>query len=245
MEKEKLLGFIKRYNLNGCIESVKVESSASEDKIETKFVSEEKHVLGGVILNKVNFGDCTLGVYDTTKLKSLLGVLGTDIDVSTVKSDDRVISVKLSDKNTSANFMLADLSVIPVVPKLKTLPDWDVIIKLDKDFTNRFIKSKNALPEVNTFTLTMNKKTSKLELVIGYSSINSNRISMEVETEKDKDKVDTPISFSAKYFKEILSANLDSSDAVLNVSSKGLAHVKFVADDYESEYFLTEVKQGD
>jgi hypothetical protein len=187
----------------------------------------------------------SLGVYDTAKLKSLLGVLGPDIAVSTVQSDSRVISMTLKDKNMSANFMLSDLSVIPKTPNLKQLPGWDVVIKLDKEFINRFIKSKNALPEVNSFTLLVNSKTSKLDLVIGYSSINSNRISMAVETVGGKDSVDKPISFSAKYFKEILSANIDSDDAELNVSCKGLAHVKFKSDDYESEYYLTEVRQGD
>lgn len=245
MEKEKLLGFIKRYNLNGSIETVQVDSVISDNKISTKFVSEEKHILGFVSLTGVNIGDASLGIYDTAKLKSLLGVLGPDITVSTVNSDDRVISVNLKDKNMSANFMLSDLSVIPQTPKVKGLPDWNVVIKLDKETINRFIKSKNALPEVNSFTLLMNKKTDKLELVIGYSSINSNRISMSVETVGGKDRVDKPISFSAKYFKELLSANLDSDDAELNVSSKGLAHVKFSSDDYESEYYLTEVRQGD
>lgn len=245
MEKEKLLGFIRRYNLNGCIETVQVDSAVSDNRISTKFISEEKHILGNVSLVGVNFGDASLGIYDTAKLKSLLGVMGPDISVSTVSSDDRVISMNLSDKNMSANFMLSDLSVIPKTPNLKKLPDWDVVIKLDKEFINRFVKSKNALSEVNTFTLLMGKKTNKLELVIGYSSINSNRISMTVDTLNGKDNVDKPISFSAKYFKELLSSNLDSNDAELNVSTKGLAHVRFVSDDYESEYYLTEVKQGD
>lgn len=245
MEKEKLLGFIKRYTLNGFIESAQIDSSESDNTISTKFISEEKHVLGNVVLSNVNFGTCSLGVYETAKLKSLLSVMGEDIAVQTIQSNDKVISLKLKDSNMSVNFMLSDLSVIPKTPNLKSLPDWDVVIKLDKEFTNRFIKAKNALPEGHSFTLLMNSKTSKLELIIGYSTINSNRISMNVETVSGKDSVDKAISFSAKYFKEILSANIDSDDAVLNVSSKGLAHIKFSSDDYASEYYLTEVRQGD
>lgn len=245
MEKEKLLGFIKRYNLNGSIESVQLDSNLSNNSISTKFASEEKYILGTVVLNKVNFGDATLGVYDTTKLKSLLGVLGSDIDVSTTKSNDRVVSVSLKDKNMSANFMLSDLSVIPKTPNLKNLPSWDVVIKLDKDFVSRFVKAKNALPEVSTFTLLMNNKTSKLELVLGYASINSNRISMAVETLNGMDSVTKTISFSAKYFKEVLSANIDSDNAELKVSCQGLAYTSFSSEDYDAEYYLTEVRLGE
>lgn len=243
MDKSKIDGFIKRFNLSGCIESVKIESSKGDDSLKTSFISEEKHVLGIVELKNNNIGDCELGVYETAKLKGLLSVLGSDISIKTVESDDRVISLTLSDKNTDVNFMLADISVIPKVPALKKLPEWDVVIELDKEFMNRFVKSKNALAEVNTFTLLNNKKKN-LQLVIGYSSINSNRIAMDVSCEKGKDTLENPISFSAKYFKEILSANADATEATLNVSSKGLAYIQFSTDDYVSEYYLTEIPQS-
>jgi hypothetical protein len=90
----------------------------------------------------------------------------------------------------------------------------------------------------------INKKTDKLELVIGYAQINSNRISLAVDAENGKDTVSKPISFSAKYFKEILSANSDATESTLNVSSKGLAYVKFNSDEYDSEYYLTEIQQA-
>jgi hypothetical protein len=244
MEKIKLDGFIKRYNLAGCIESVKVESSKDDNNIKTSFISEEKHVIGNVELKQNNFGDYTLGVADTAKLKGLLGVLGSDIDVSTTSADDRVISINLSDKNTDVNCILSDISVIPKVPNFKGSPEWDVTIPIDCEFADRFKRSKGALPDVNTFTLVKDKKSKKLKLVIGYSSINSNRISLDVETEDDEITLEKPISFSAKYLKELLQANSDATEAKLEVSAKGLAHIKFSTDDYESEYFLTEIPQG-
>lgn len=245
MDKTKLDGFIKRYNLSGNIESVKVDSSKDADNLKTSFISEEKHVLGVVELKSNNFGDSELGIYETKKLTSLLGVLGSDIEISPTVADDRVVSLGISDSNTQANFMLSDLSVIPKVPNIKALPEWDVVIDLDREFMNRFVKSKNALADVPTFTLLMSKKTNALEMVIGYSSINSNRISLDVSAQGGKDSLDEPISFSAKYLKEILTANSDATEATLNVSAKGLAYIKFTTDDYVSEYYLTEVPQAD
>ena len=245
MDKSKLDGFIKRYNLNGCVESVKIVSSEDDNKLKTSFISEEKHILGNVELKNENFGDYEMGVLETGKLKQLLGVLNSEIDVDTVTSDDRVISLGFSDKNTKVNYMLSDTSVIPKVPIVKQLPDWDVVLLLNKDFMNRFIKAKNALPDVNTFTLLMNKKTQKLDMIIGYASINSNRIALDITPEDGKDTVGKPISFAAKYFKELLSANSEATDAKLYVSSKGLAYIKFDTEEYISEYFLTEVEQSD
>ena len=122
---------------------------------------------------------------------------------------------------------------------------WDIILNLDTDFIARFIKAKGALKEVNTFTLLMNKKTNKLELVIGYSKINSNRISLAITPEAGKDTADRAISFSAKYFKEILTANSESTSATLNVSMQGISFIQFSSADYESSYYLTEIPQAD
>lgn len=245
MNKSKLEGFIKRYNLEGCIESVKVVSSKDDNVLKTSFISEEKHVLGEVGLNNVNFGNCELGIYNTAKLKQLIGVLGSEIEISTVEKNDKHVALTFTDKNMTAQFMLADLSVIPPVPKMKKLPDWDIVLPLDKDFISRFVKAKNALKEVNTFTLLMGEKSKKLEMVIGYSSINSDRVSLAISPEKGKDTVKNPISFSAKYFKEILSVNSDSTNAKLNVSTQGLAYICFDTEDYTSVYYLTQVPQAD
>ena len=245
MEKSKIEGFIKRYNLNGCIESVKVVSGESDNQLETKFISEEKHVLGNVKLKGVNVGDCELGVYNTAQLQSQLRALGSEIEISPMQVGDRYVSVELKDKSKDFNFILSDLSVIPKAPNLKQLPDWDVVIKMDKDFVTNFTKVKSALPEANTFTLLMGKKSKKLEMVIGYSAIASNRATIAVTAEDNKNSIPKAVSFSAKYFNEILKSNADSTEAVLNVSSKGLATIKFSTDDYEAEYYLTEIPQED
>ena len=73
-----------------------------------------------------------------------------------------------------------------------------------------------------------------------YSSINSNRISISVNCNCDNDI--EPIAFSAKYLKEILTANKGSNKSSLKISSKGLAHVGFEDGDYISNYYLVEIK---
>ena len=134
--------------------------------------------------------------------------------------------------------MLAAPSVIPAVPDLKALPAFDAEITLDDDFVNKFIKSKGVLADSDTFTFTF--KAGKGEVILAYSSINSNRISIEVDASAKEDI--EPIAFSAKYLKAILMANKGSKSSSLKISSKGLSHVAFVDGDYTANYYLVQIK---
>jgi hypothetical protein len=134
--------------------------------------------------------------------------------------------------------MLADLSVIPNVPDLKQLPNFDVKIKLDSTFINTFIRAKSALADENNFTFTC--KGGNGQIIIGHSNINTNRINIDVDCECEGDI--NPISFSATYLKEILVANKEASDATLNISTQGLSHIHFEIDKYTTDYYLVEMQ---
>jgi hypothetical protein len=246
MKKQTLETFIKKYSLNGTIEAVKLNVDSKKTTLVTNTITEEKNVLIDVKYNKFDAltDDCVLGIHDTSKLKSMLSVLGDEITLTTNKKDDKVTSVVFNDTSTDVQFVTADLSVIPDAPKLKKLPDFNVEIELNDEFISKFAKAKNALPDVDTFTLMMNKK-GVLELVLGYSSLNSNRIKLNVKTLNSKDKLGKVINFNAKYLKEILSANSDCENSVLKVSDAGLAMVTFNSDDFESNYYMVEIKSVD
>ena len=127
MKKDKVLQFISRYNLNGNVESVKWETK--EDNVcETQFITDDKSVLGQVSVKDFDLTEGEVGVYDTAKLKQLLSVVGDDINVNIVEKNEKNVSISVSDDTTSVNFMLADLAVIPNVPALKDLPDFDLSI---------------------------------------------------------------------------------------------------------------------
>jgi hypothetical protein len=235
MEKQSLNRFVSKYNLAGLVESVKWESK--DGSLTTSFISDDKSVLGTVTMNEFNNSDSEFGVYDTTKLTKMLSVLGNDVDFSISDIDGKPVSLKFKDSSTSVNYMLADLSVIPNVPDLKQLPNFNVKIDLDETFINKFIRAKGALPDENTFTLVC--KDGKSQIVLGHSNINTNRITIDVEADCEGN-VD-PISFSATYLKEILVANKEATDAVLNISSDGLSHIHFEVDNYVTDYYLVEI----
>ena len=241
MKKDKILQFISRYNLNGSVEAVKWETTG-DSTCSTTFITDDKSVLGQVSVKDFDLAEGEVGVYDTARLKQLLTVVGDDVDIEVTNVNDKNVSVVLSDETTSVNFMLADLAVIPNVPALKELPDFDVKIPISNDFAKKFVRSASALSDVDTFTLV--PEGDDLKLVIGYSTINSNRISLDVITE-GKGTLEDPISFSAKYLKEILNANDDSEKSVLNVSSKGISNIDFEVGDFRCSYYLVEIQTTD
>tara|TARA_R110000868_G_scaffold63693_1_gene192012 strand:+ start:1108 stop:1803 length:696 start_codon:yes stop_codon:yes gene_type:complete len=231
MEKTKFNGFVSRYNLGGEVESVMIKSENSN--LSVRMISDDKTLLGDVSVTGTDFPEGEFGIYTTSQLKGLLSVLDDTIDVQEVTG-----ALKFSDKGTKMQYMLAAPSVIPAVPDLKTLPPFNVEITLDNEFVNKFIKSKGALTDADTFTFEC--KGGKGEIILGYSSINSNRISISVDCTCEGDV--SPIAFSAKYLKEILMANRGSSTSSLKISSDGLAHLNFTEGDYVVNYYLVQVK---
>tara|TARA_R110001583_G_scaffold85098_4_gene223161 strand:+ start:283 stop:996 length:714 start_codon:yes stop_codon:yes gene_type:complete len=236
MEKNRINRFVQRYNLAGLIESVKWD--VTDETLETSFISDDKSVLGKVSTTDFNFKNGSYGVYDTTKLTKMLSVLSNDVDIATVDIDGKTVSLNISDKGTTATYMLADLTVIPAVPDLKQLPEFDVDVSIDSSFITKFNKAKSALSDEKNFTFECKEGVGKITL--GYSNVNTNRISIGVDCKCSSDI--EPISFSAEFLKEILNSNRDAKSASLKISTQGLAHLNFEVDSYKSEYYLVQIQ---
>ena len=240
MQKSKLDKFIQKYNLGGNVNSVKWKSDGTT--LSTSFVTPDKSLLGNVKVDKFSFDSAELGIYQTDQLKSLIGVLGDDISLDLTSAGDRAVSLNVKNGAISIDYVLSDLSVIPDPPALKRLPEFGTQIKLDTKFISTFIKGKAALSDIDTFTI-LNGKSGNVEVVIGYSSTNTNRVNIPVETTSSN--LEKPISFNANLFKEVLVAKRECTSAVLEVSNEGLAKVNFKVDDYDSTYFIVAVQGVD
>ena len=241
MEKTKLNKFIQKYNLGGNVNSVKWTADANQ--LKTSFVTPDKSLLGTVVADNVKFEDADMGVYQTDQLQKLLSVLGDDVNLTLTKAGDKAVSLKVKNDNVSIDYVLSDLSVIPDPPALKRLPDFQTKVKLDSKFIDTFIKGKSALADVDMFTFVNDKKSGDLTAVIGYSSTNTNRVTIPVETTKNG--LTEPVTFNANLFKEMLVANKECKSAVLEVSNEGLAKVNFKIDDYDSTYFIVAMSDVD
>ena len=235
MNKNNLLKFIQKYSLGGLIESV--SWNAEGTKLSVRFISDDKTLLGEVEFNAFTSTPFNVGIYTTSLLKNMIGVLDNDIALKVDKVGDKAVSLKLSSDDTETSYQLADLGVIPPVPDLKALPEFGIAIDMTSQMVDRFIKAKGALSDVDTFTIFT--EGGDLKMAIGYSSISTNRVTFTVQ--KNVLVEVKPISFSAKYLKEILTANKEATNAKLKVSTDGLSNVEFQIDDFVCKYYLVEI----
>tara|TARA_R100000008_G_C3555251_1_gene152821 strand:+ start:174 stop:893 length:720 start_codon:yes stop_codon:yes gene_type:complete len=239
MEKNKLDRFINKYSLAGNANSVKWKSD--NNKLLTSFVTEDKSLLGQVSVNNFEFEDCELGIYATDQLQKLLNVLSDNVKLSLNKFGEKPLSLGMKNDSIAVDFVLSDLSVIPEPPKMKKIPGFETKIKIDSSFINAFIKGKGALPDSNSFTVINDNGSCKI--VIGYSNTTTNRVSIDVDcTNCD---ITSNISFNADLFKEILNANKECTNAVLEISNEGLAKINFKVDDFDAIYYMVANQEVD
>ena len=241
MNKITLDTFIQKYNLGGNVNSVTWNSTG--DTLSTDFISPDKSLRGQLVLSKQNLPEFKVGVYDTPLLSKMLGTLSDNIDFTLITSpsdDETPVAFHLNDSVISADYVLAAVGVIPDVPELKNVPEFNTLVNIDSQFISSFIRGKGALADVDTFTVVNNK--GSMELVIGYSSMNTNRVTIPVKCEGT---LTDNVSFSAKYFKDVLVANKECGSATLEVSSKGLSRINFKVDDYDVTYFMVAIDEVD
>ena len=232
MNKITLDTFIQKYNLGGGVNSVKWISDGTT--LSTRFISGDKSLLGYVELNKQTLPAFEVGVYDTAQLAKMLGTLSDSIDFEINEVDGTHTNFHLSDKVLSVDYVLAALGVIPDVPELKDEPKYNTLVSVDTQFINSFIKGNSALSEGETFAVKPSK--NGVEFVIGYSDMNSNRISINAQS--GAVELTNSISFNANLFSQVLSANKECSKAELQISDKGLAFIEFNVDDFNVKYWL-------
>jgi len=239
MEKHKLTRFIDKYHLSGNVNSVILNSS--KKTLQTRFMTGDKSLLGELSMNGWSFEDIKLGVYDTEQMVKLLGVLSDEVELNLMKAGDKAIALKVEDGNAHVNYMLSDLSVINNPPALKDLPDFGLQIKVDNTFIQKFIAGKSALSDTDSFTVI--SENDKVELVIGYSKINTNRVTIPVRTETYTEI--KKVSFNADLFRDVLVANKECESAVLEISEQGLARINFKVDEYDATYYLVAITDVD
>ena len=235
MNKQHLLRFIQKYSLGGVIESV--AWNAEGNKLSVRFISDDKTMLGEVDFDGFTSTPFNIGIYTTSLLKNLVGILDNDLTLKVDMAGDKATVLKLSSDETETSYQLADLGVIPSVPDLKAMPDFGISIDMASNMIDKFIKAKGALSDVDTFTIFT--EGGDLKMAIGYSSISTNRVTFTAQ--KDYAETVKPISFSAKYLKEILTANKEATSAKLKVSTDGLSNVEFQIDDFVCKYYLVEI----
>lgn len=240
MKKEILETFMTHYNLGGIIAKAKWKYSSNDKILHTRAVADNKSFIADVIMNNFNeFGtdDLVICIGDTDKVYAMMSPFGEDVNFTVNKNGDRVLGFSITDNDCESYCTAADPTVMDPIPKnLQDIPEYHVVIPLTEDFLAKFLKARTALKDVDNFSVGMNKK-GLVEVVIGYTTANSNRIRIAPQTDPLKNKLETALSFPIKNIAEAFKANSDIVDGTMSITNNGIIQLYFKNNTYTSMYY--------
>lgn len=240
MKKELIETFITRYNLGNIITKAKWKYTVADKTLHARAAADNKCFVADVLMKEfadLGTDDIIICVGDTEKVERMLSPFGESINININKSGDRVLGFTISDNDCESYCTAADPTVMdPVAKNLQDVPEYHVEIPLSEDFMEKFLAARNALKDVETFSVGMNKK-GIFEIVIGYTTANSNRIRISPTTDPVKNKLDNALAFPVKNIAAVFKANSDIEGGTLSINNMGIARVYFNNEKYTCTYF--------
>lgn len=239
MKKDILELFINRYHLNNTVNKVKWKYTVADKTFHTRAMADNKAFVVDVVLNEfteLGDADVVLCVGDTEKVKKMLSPFGEDIAMAVNRTNDRILGFNIADANCESYCTCADPTSMDPVPKnLNEVDGYTAEIKITEEFVNCFVKARNALNDVETFTVSTNKK-GQIEFVIGYPTPNSNRIRFVPVLVPGLEKLDCSLTYPVKNLFEVLKCN-KSAEGTIKIHPNGTMKIATKDDRFTCTYY--------
>ena len=232
INKKVISDIVSKYSLGNNIE--KVKWIITDEKLIIHFINDSKNLVGYVDYRKeIGLKPGDYGIFNTSQLIKCLNILDGDILVDATTS-----KLNLADTNYDIKFNLADPAVIPNVPDINDSDDWSVSFDVSDEFITRFVKSKDALSELDTFTVETRDGFNGEELVFTVGTNITNTIEFTVENATINESFEA-VPFDSNLLKEILKANRTYHSGEIRINKKGLldAHLHH-GDNLFTGYYL-------
>ena len=239
INKKVISDIVSKYSLGNNIE--KVKWVITDDKFTINFINDSKNLVGYVEYRKdIGLKSGDYGIFNTSQLIKCLNILDGDILVDTTTS-----KLNLADTNYDIKFNLADPAVIPNVPDVSNNEDeWSAKFDISDEFITRFVKSKDALSELDTFTIETRDGFDDLELIFTVGTNITNTIEFKVDNAVMNHTFEA-LPFDSNLMKEILKANKDYHSGKIRINKKGLLDAHFhCGDDLYTGYYLVRRREN-
>ena len=234
-DKRIIDSFINKYHLGGNIERTKWVSDG--ESLKADFINDSQNLVGKVVSKNFKFPIGEFGIYSTSTLSKMLGILENEVMFEVIKENKIPARFNIGDTAMDVKFNLADPQVIPNVPSINKT-EGNIHVELTEEFTTRFIKSKDAVGEEVFYVSTQDGFTSpEVKLTIGNSTSNSVSFAAYIEPGSAEVELDN-IPFSADLVKEIFKHNKRFELGWMDINPKGLMSFVFKFGDLESNYYL-------
>ena len=239
ISKKVISDIVSKYSLGNNIE--KVKWIITDEKLIIHFINDSKDLVGYVDYRKeIGLKPGDYGIFNTSQLIKCLNILDGDILVDATTS-----KLNMADTNYDIKFNLADPAVIPNVPDVTSNSDeWSVSFSVNDEFITRFVKSKDALSELETFTIETRDGFHGEELIFTVGTNITNTIEFVVENPTINESFNA-IPFNSNLMKEILKANKDYHSGEIRINKKGLLDAHFhCGDDLYTGYYLVRKQEN-
>ena len=248
ISKKVISDIVSKYSLGNSIE--KVKWVVKEDKLLINFINDSKNLVGRIEYQKeIGLKKGDYGIFNTSQLIKCLNILDGDILIDTQTSNGLASKLNLADTNYDIKFNLADPVVIPNVPEVSSCGKNDsdkfsVSFDVNDEFITRFVKSKDALSELDTFTIETREGFNGEELVFTVGTNITNTIEFTVENSNIIESFG-PVPFDSNLFKEILKANKDYHSGEIRINPKGIIDVHLhCGNDLYTGYYLVRKQEN-
>ena len=214
ISKKVISNIVSKYSLGNHIEQVKW--GISDKKLHISFINDSKTLVGYVeYRDNIGLKNGDYGIFNTSQLTKCLNILDGDILLDANSS-----KLNIADTSYEIKFNLADPAVIPNVPDIKDPDQWSVSFGINDEFITRFVKSKDALSDLDTFTVETREGFTGEELVFTVGTNITNTIEFTVEA--DINESFGPVPFDSNILKEILKANRDYHSGEVRIFKGGM-----------------------
>ena len=219
ISKKVISNIVSKYSLGNNIE--KVKWVINDKKLNINFINDSKNLVGYIDYREdIGLKNGDYGIFNTSQLIKCLNILDGDILVDVNSS-----KLNLADTNYEIKFNLADPAVIPGTPDIKDPEQFSVSFDISDEFITRFVKSKDALSDLDTFTIeTRDGLSVDKELVFTVGTSITNTIEFTVENANVNESFE-PIPFDSNLLKEILKANKDYHSGEIRIHKNGLLDI--------------------
>ena len=238
ISKKVISDIVSKYSLGNNIE--KVKWIVTDEGIIIKFINDSKNLVGSIEYQKeIGLKKGDYGIFNTSQLIKCLNILDGDILIDATSS-----KLNIADTNYDIRFNLADPAVIPNVPDVSNTDQLSASFYVNDEFITRFVKSKDALNELETFTIETREGLNGEELVFTVGTNITNTIEFTVENATINESFD-PVPFDSNLMKEILKANKDYQDGEIHINKKGLLDAHFdCGDGLFTNYYLVRKQEN-
>ena len=238
ISKKVISDIVSKYSLGNNIE--KVKWVITDEKFTINFINDSKNLVGYVeYRKKIGLKPGDYGIFNTSQLIKCLNILDGDILVDATTS-----KLNLADTNYDIKFNLADPAVIPNVPDINDSDDWSAKFEISDEFITRFVKSKDALSELDTFTIETRDGFNGEELVFTVGTNITNTIEFKVDNAVMNHTFEA-LPFDSNLMKEILKANKDYHSGEIRINKKGLLDAHFhCGNDLYTGYYLVRKQEN-